>query len=218
MTRYMTTQIIDIIISTQSKLDLIKSSIIDDKINNDILKIVILELDVIKKILKKNNEHPPIVMGVPSERIPSVPVIVCENNIEVPVKKQVKSSPVKIINDVDYINDNFTRVFKTLKKNNLDEINKTDEHGRTKLYNYAHDGDLYNLKKYIKLGADVNKERSFGATPLYAACLYQHAECVKELLLAGADVNKDHISGKTPFEVAFESKNDDIISMLIKYR
>lgn len=72
----------------------------------------------------------------------------------------------------------------------------------------------------LKLGSviDVNKQDSYKQILLHHAVQYNYIAIVKTLLeFDSTGVNKQDFSGKTPLDLAYENKNEDIVTLLVQY-
>lgn len=77
-------------------------------------------------------------------------------------------------------------------------------------------GNLDDVKKFIKKGADVNHVYLAGLTPLMVACSAQNLSIVKYLFKKGADVNAKDNLGDTPLIKACMQNALDIIKFLVE--
>ena len=65
------------------------------------------------------------------------------------------------------------------------------------------------IRKFVKLGCDINAKDSDGNTALHLACsnIKNGISCVRILLDCGADINIENAESKTPFENSFHHKS-----------
>lgn len=69
----------------------------------------------------------------------------------------------------------------------------------------------------IRAGADVNAKDGIGRTPLVNAILYnKNPLVIKALLNAGADINARDDKGETALDIAYQTKNAQTITELLK--
>jgi len=80
------------------------------------------------------------------------------------------------------------------------------------------EGNLAEVDRLIKEGADVCVKDKYGATPLILACLYNHIDVVKLLLEMGADMDAEDIYGYNVMKLAVERKHLDIVKLLNKFK
>ena len=75
-------------------------------------------------------------------------------------------------------------------------INVKDDYGNTGLYYAAQDGNIFQIKQLLSIGALVNSQNAVGHTPLFAAVNFgdinKKNEVIKILLDNGADVTLDN--------------------------
>jgi ankyrin repeat protein len=90
------------------------------------------------------------------------------------------------------------------------------------LFNACVIGNIEDVKKLIRGGADVNKAREDGVTPLMMACIGGYLDIVKQLIQAGANVNQarkaDVNQGEkveiTPIFAACLNGHKDVVELL----
>lgn len=112
-------------------------------------------------------------------------------------------------------------------------INDTDETGQTALMIAASTNQVEMAKLLIEHGADVNKSSASGLTALHYAALENYAEMAKLLLKNNANVDPTmqysstdgnyteellvcEYIGATPLLIAIESKNLEVVILLLK--
>jgi len=98
--------------------------------------------------------------------------------------------------------------------------NKADTLGRTSLYKAAKHGNLKEVKRLLKSGADPNIPNHRGLTPLHQAAYWGELQVMKELIKAGADPKADNGHGWTPLHSAALAagleKRREVIELLLK--
>ncbi len=87
------------------------------------------------------------------------------------------------------------------------------------LYNAASGGDLENVRRLLKMGAEVNFRSPDNLTPLHIAAFSGHTEIVRLLLASGADkegAKKGSADlARTPLIFAVEQGHAEVVSTLI---
>lgn len=83
-----------------------------------------------------------------------------------------------------------------------------------KLYNAVAIGDIKEVKRLIKAGADPNIVDEYATTPLYVSAMLGYIKIVTILLEARADVNHPDYKGRTPLDVATFEGNTEIVNLL----
>ena len=86
----------------------------------------------------------------------------------------------------------------------------------TELLAFIVHGNIEEVRKLIKNGADVNEKMFNGNKPLYFATRKGRVEIVRELIKSGADVDAKGIRGTTALHVASRDGNVELVSELIK--
>jgi ankyrin repeat protein len=94
-----------------------------------------------------------------------------------------------------------------------------DRAGRSPLFYAARDGDVDEIKRLIRAGADVNLKDVNGHTPLHFAAQEQKVEAAKTLLEAGAKLDEKDRHGNTPLmrAVATSRGEGEMIRLLRKW-
>ncbi len=68
------------------------------------------------------------------------------------------------------------------------------------LFNAINIKDIDEVKKWIKMGVNVNARDKDKMTALHWAYLYNYTEIAEALIEAGADINAKNVWGKNPFD------------------
>ncbi len=84
------------------------------------------------------------------------------------------------------------------------------------LHRAAEKGDLREVKRLIKEGANVNARNGDGSTPLHKAAQKGHLKVVKYLIRKGADVNAKDRYGYTPLHLSVSEDHEDVVAYLVK--
>ncbi len=87
--------------------------------------------------------------------------------------------------------------------------------GTTPLHWAVHEGNVAEVQRLIKAGANVNVKNDFGVTPMAEAANVGNTEIIKALLDAGADPNAVHFDGQTALMVIARSTNVEAAKLLL---
>lgn len=79
----------------------------------------------------------------------------------------------------------------------------------------AENGDLTDVKRHLKRGADVNARDNFGETPLFLAVFKGHKDVAELLIAKGAMVNVKAKNNATPLHYAAMQGHTDVAELLI---
>ncbi len=100
-------------------------------------------------------------------------------------------------------------------------VNKKDAVGETRLYRAVRSGNVNEVKKLLRNGANPDIKNNEGLSPLHLAAYWGETEIVECLLKAGAAVDSDNGMGWTPLHSAAVSggmkSRKTIIDLLRKY-
>jgi len=86
----------------------------------------------------------------------------------------------------------------------------------TPLHQAAYDGNADEVRRLIRVGADVRKANLFGATPLMLASITGNTEVIRLLLDAGAPADEANAEGQTPLMVVARTGNVEAAKLLLK--
>ena len=95
-------------------------------------------------------------------------------------------------------------------------VDASDQHGSTALYNAVVSNNLDMLRLLISHGADPQAANVHMGAPLTLAIQYGRTECAVLLLEAGADPNRPDLDGETPLHRAVEAENVRVVDQLIQ--
>ncbi|GMY24795.1 potassium channel SKOR-like isoform X1 [Fagus crenata] len=95
-------------------------------------------------------------------------------------------------------------------------IGKQEAELALKVNSAANNGDLYQLKNFIRTGADPNKTDYDGRSPLHLAASKGHEDITLFLIKEGVDINIRDNFGNTPLVEAIKSGHERIASLLYK--
>ncbi len=100
-------------------------------------------------------------------------------------------------------------------------VNKRNKQGETKLYRAVRSGNIKEVKKLLRDGADPDIADAHGLTPLHQAAYWGEGEITALLLKAGAQVNAENNGkGWTPLHSAAVSggmrSRQDVIELLLE--
>jgi ankyrin repeat protein len=95
------------------------------------------------------------------------------------------------------------------------DVSAKGESNVTPLHLAAFYGHAQIAEELLKAGADVNAGGyRHNDTPLHVAALHGHANVVKMLLAHGADANAENMLHKTPLQLAEETQQTNVITIL----
>ncbi|KAK9682313.1 hypothetical protein RND81_10G064600 [Saponaria officinalis] len=107
-------------------------------------------------------------------------------------------------------------ILKDVESDITSHIIKQEEELALKVNNTAYYGDLYQLKSFIRAGADPKKPDYDGRSPLHLAASKGHEDIVQFLIQEGADVNVIDNFGTTPLLEAVKNGHDKVADLLRK--
>jgi len=88
---------------------------------------------------------------------------------------------------------------------------------REQLHFAAQDGDVAEVKRFLKEGYQPNLFDDLGKTPLHYAAMRGHLEVMNVLLAAGADVNAndERVIGNTPLREVADTCSFEVAKILV---
>ena len=98
-----------------------------------------------------------------------------------------------------------------------DDVNARAGDGSTKLQWAVYNGDVAEVARLIKAGADVKIANSYGATPMSLAANTGSAEVIRLLLKAGADVESANAEGQTALMVVARTGSVAAAKVLLQH-
>eukprot|EP00050_Salpingoeca_kvevrii_P004267 m.248314 g.248314 ORF g.248314 m.248314 type:complete len:342 (+) comp10972_c0_seq22:664-1689(+) len=99
--------------------------------------------------------------------------------------------------------------------NGHDDEDDEDEYNETPLHCAARDGNLYQAKRAIRLGANIHALGRFNDTPLHYAARSGEEDIARLLISKGADVNRTNKSGQTPLFLAVRESHGELAQILL---
>ncbi|PZN34837.1 MAG: hypothetical protein DIU71_01565 [Proteobacteria bacterium] len=97
-----------------------------------------------------------------------------------------------------------------------EDVNARAADGSTALLWAAHRGDVAEVERLIRAGADVTLANNYGATPMMEAAIAGNARLIELLLEAGADVESANAEGQTALMAVARTGRVDAAKILLK--
>jgi uncharacterized protein len=94
-------------------------------------------------------------------------------------------------------------------------VNRRNADGSTPLQWAVHAGDIVEVKRLLRAGADVSLANNYGATPMSLAAEVGNTEMLKVLLEVGANVESPNADGQTALLAVARTGNVDAARLLI---
>ena len=97
------------------------------------------------------------------------------------------------------------------------DVNARQGDGSTPLQWAVYNGDVAEVARLIKAGADVSVANSYGATPMSLAATTGNPAVIRLLLAAGANVESPNAEGQTALMAVARTGNVDAAKLLIQH-
>src|SRR5215475_12368410 len=97
------------------------------------------------------------------------------------------------------------------------DVNRRAVDGSTPLQYAVYDGNVAEVKRLIKGGANVSLANNYGATPMGLAAEVGNTEIIKLLLEAGADADSPNPDGQTALMDVARTGNVEAAELLVKH-
>jgi ankyrin repeat protein len=98
-----------------------------------------------------------------------------------------------------------------------EDVNHRDVDGSTRLQWAVHAGDIAEVKRLLRSGADVSLANNYGATPMSLAAEVGNTEILKLLLDAGADADSPNPDGQTALLAVARTGNVEAAQVLLHH-
>jgi ankyrin repeat protein len=95
------------------------------------------------------------------------------------------------------------------------DVNRRNADGSTPLQWAVHAGDVAEVKRLVRAGADVSLANNYGATPMSLAAEVGDTEILKVLLEVGADANSPNADGQTALLAVARTGNVEAAQLLL---
>jgi ankyrin repeat protein len=95
------------------------------------------------------------------------------------------------------------------------DVNQRGVDGSTPLQWAVYDGDVSEVRRLLKAGANVSLANNYGATPMGLAAEVGNAEIIKLLLEAGADAESPNADGQTALLAVARTGNVEAAKLLL---
>ena len=95
------------------------------------------------------------------------------------------------------------------------DVNRRNPDGSTPLQWAVYNGDVAEVKRLLRAGADVSLANKYGATPMSLAAEVGNTEMLKVLLEVGADVESPNADGQTALLAVARTGNVEAAKLLL---
>jgi ankyrin repeat protein len=97
------------------------------------------------------------------------------------------------------------------------DVNRRAVDGSTPLQHAVYEGNIPEVKRLLKAGANVSLANNYGATPMGLAAEVGNAEIIKLLLEAGANADSPNQDGQTALMAVARTGNVEAAELLVKH-
>src|SRR5438067_2363997 len=97
------------------------------------------------------------------------------------------------------------------------DVNRRGVDGSRQLQWAVYEGDVAEVRRLLKAGADASLANNYGATPMGLAAETGNAELIKLLLEAGADADSPNPDGQTALLAVARTGNVEAAELLVKH-
>ena len=97
------------------------------------------------------------------------------------------------------------------------DVNKREADGSTPLQWAVYDGNVAEVRRLLKAGANVSLANNYGATPMGLAAEVGNAEIIKLLLEAGANADSPNPEGQTALMAVARTGNVEAAELLVEH-
>jgi ankyrin repeat protein len=109
------------------------------------------------------------------------------------------------------------RVSAAAQQKGAADVNRRAVDGSTPLQWAVYNGDVAEVRRLLKAGANVSLANNYGATPMSLAAEVGNAEIIKLLLEAGANANSPNADGQTALLAVARTGNVEAAELLVKH-
>jgi ankyrin repeat protein len=101
-------------------------------------------------------------------------------------------------------------------RSSKEDVNRRNPDGSTPLQWAVYNGDLAEVRRLLRAGADVTLANHYGATPMSLAADVANTEMLKLLLEAGANVESPNADGQTALHAVARTGNVEAAKLLLE--
>src|SRR5262249_31153329 len=103
------------------------------------------------------------------------------------------------------------------RKRQADDVNRRNPDGSTPLQSAVYTGDVAEVKRLLRLGANASLANKYGATPMSLAAEVANTEILKLLLEVGANVESPNADGMTALLAVSRTGNVEAAKLLLDH-
>src|SRR5215510_14270708 len=106
---------------------------------------------------------------------------------------------------------------RTSPKAKKDDVNRRNPDGSTPLQYAVYNGDVAEVRRLLKAGADVNTANNYGASPMTLAAEVANTDMLKLLLEVGANADSPNPEGQTALMAVARTGNVAAAQLLLSH-